>query len=114
MNHDHVVAALAAALKVGALTADAVALEARLIADADAGSPGGDPIAKAASELLKNSTATSPSTPAAVTSLPERRLAQLPPDTRPLPSLEAYDQLLPSRRIAAAARSNPTSRKKHR
>jgi hypothetical protein len=29
-----------------------------------------------------------------VTSLTERRLAQLPPDTRPLPSVTIYDQLL--------------------
>jgi hypothetical protein len=30
----------------------------------------------------------------AVTSLTERRLAALPADTRPLPSVAAYDQLL--------------------
>ncbi|VVJ18374.1 Mobile element protein [Amycolatopsis camponoti] len=35
---------------------------------------------------------------AAVTSLTERRLAHLPPDTRPLPSVTIYDQLLPSHR----------------
>ncbi|WP_346139676.1 hypothetical protein [Streptomyces coeruleofuscus] len=35
-----------------------------------------------------------------VTSLAERRLAQLPPDTRPLPSLAAYDQLLRARQSA--------------
>ncbi|CRK55256.1 hypothetical protein [Alloactinosynnema sp. L-07] len=34
-----------------------------------------------------------------VTSLTQRRLAQLPLDTRPLPSVDAYDQLLPSRRV---------------
>jgi hypothetical protein len=29
-----------------------------------------------------------------VVSLTERRLAQLPPDRRPLPTVSAYDQLL--------------------
>lgn len=37
MTHEHVVAGLAAALKAGALTADAVALEARKAADTSAG-----------------------------------------------------------------------------
>jgi hypothetical protein len=38
-----------------------------------------------------------------ITSLTKRRLAQLPPDTRPPPSLEPYDLLLLSRRAAAEA-----------
>jgi hypothetical protein len=81
MTHEHVVAGLAAALRAGALTADAVALEARKIADADGGQPAGPEPGPAASQP-------------AVTSLTQRRLAQLPPDTRPLPSVAAYDQLL--------------------
>ncbi|WP_435841853.1 hypothetical protein [Streptomyces coeruleorubidus] len=36
-----------------------------------------------------------------MTSLTERRLAQLPPDARPLPSVAAYDQLLRARQPAA-------------
>jgi transposase len=77
--HEHVVAGLAAALRAGALTADAVALEARKAADAD-GHPGHQ---------------AAPAAPQpAVASLTARRLAQLPPDTRPLPSVAAYDQLL--------------------
>jgi transposase len=85
MLHEHVVTGLAAALRAGALTADAVALEARKAADAD----------------------TTTSTPApvwaaepapAVASLTQRRLTHLPTDTRPLPSVDIYDQLLPSRR----------------
>jgi hypothetical protein len=80
MTHEHVVAGIAAALKAGALTADAVALEARKAADADhpptTGSPPEEP------EL-------SP-----VASLTARRLARLPADTRPLPSLAADDALL--------------------
>src|SRR5215813_1664317 len=77
MAHEHVVAGLAAALRAGALTADAVALEARKATDADDGA-GPEPAG--------------PQPP--VASLTARRLAQLPPDTRPLPSVAAYDQLL--------------------
>jgi hypothetical protein len=78
MPHEHVVAGIAAALDSGALTADAVALEARRHAD-DQPKPVID-----VCDL--------PSSP--VVSLTERRLAQLPPDTRPLPSVTAYDELL--------------------
>jgi transposase len=82
MLHEHVVAGLAAALRTGALTADAVALEARKAADGDTPIPAPDRAATAA-----------------VTSLTQRRLAYLPADTRPLPSVAVYDQLLPSRRV---------------
>ncbi|MFD8497684.1 IS21 family transposase [Amycolatopsis sp. NPDC059657] len=83
MVHEHVVTGLAAALRAGALTADAVALEARKAADTDT-------TPTPAPEQTVTATA--------VTSLTERRLAQLPADTRPLPSMAVYDQLLPSRR----------------
>ncbi|UUV30729.1 IS21 family transposase [Amycolatopsis roodepoortensis] len=83
MTHEHVVAGLAAALRAGALTADAVALEARKAADTDITPP-------SASDRVVPA--------AAVASLTERRLTQLPPDTRPLPSVAIYDQLLPSHR----------------
>ena len=77
--HEHVVAGIAAALAAGALTADAVAVEARKAAQAgDGGTARPD---------------TPPPAPP-VTSLTQRRLAALPPDTRPLPSVAAYDQLL--------------------
>jgi hypothetical protein len=79
MAHEHVVAGIAAALAAGALTADAVAVEARKAAQADSAG------------------AARPDMPPAVppvTSLTQRRLAALPPDTRPLPSVAAYDQLL--------------------
>src|SRR6516164_5602080 len=79
MDGEHVVAGLAAALRAGALTADAVALEARKATDADDGA-GPEP---------------EPAGPQApVASLTAHRLAQLPPDTRPLPSVAAYDRLL--------------------
>lgn len=87
-RHEQVVAGIAAALKVGALTADAVALEARKFADDEngAGTPG---------VLQDDEHRSSSST---VRSLTEQRLrTRLPEDDRPLPSVDRYDQLLPSR-----------------
>jgi transposase len=84
MDGEHVVAGLAAALRAGALTADAVALEARKAAD-DADQPARD---------------TAPAGLPAVASLTARRLERLPSDTRPLPSVAAYDQLLRRNRTA--------------
>ena len=93
MLHEHVVAGLAAALQAGALTADAVALEARKAADSDTDAgihP--DTTTPAAGRAVT-------ARPPAVSSLTQRRLAHLPADTRPLPSVAVYDQLLPSRRV---------------
>jgi transposase len=84
MPDDHVVAGLAAALRAGALTADAVALEARKAADTD--SPGTD-------VLTPESTPSTEPGPV-VTSLTQRRLTQLHADERKPPSVTAYDQLL--------------------
>lgn len=39
--------------------------------------------------------------PEDIASLTQHRLATLPVDTRPLPSVAAYDDLLPSRRALA-------------
>ncbi|NBH10992.1 IS21 family transposase [Amycolatopsis sp. SID8362] len=89
LAHEHVVAGLAAALRAGALTADAVALEARKTADNDTTAADPGPAQDPAAE---------------VTSLTLRRLAQLPADTRPLPSVAVYDQLLPSRRRTEGTR----------
>lgn len=84
MSHEHVVAGLATAVRAGALTADAVALEARKFAEGDDHRPADGPTMRH---------------PAGnVVSLTERRLAQLPPDRRPLPTVTAYDQLLRHRR----------------
>src|SRR5580658_127716 len=80
MAHEHVVAGIAAALRAGAMTADVVAMEARKAADAD--TPG----AAAQHDEIPQ--------PSPVASLTERRLAALPADSRPLPSVAAYDQLL--------------------
>ncbi|GAA3222441.1 hypothetical protein GCM10020216_034680 [Nonomuraea helvata] len=76
---EHLVTGLAAALRAGAHTADAVALEARKAAEEDQQPPPPAPADDAG---------------ATVTFLTERRLAQLPRDTRPLPSVAVYDQLL--------------------
>lgn len=93
MSHDHVVAGIAAALRAGALTADAVALEARLAAERDTpGEPDSDTaLGRIASPVV---------------SLTARRLAAPPPDPRPLPSVAAYDQLLRHTRPPA---ERPTS-----
>ncbi|MFD5752268.1 hypothetical protein [Streptomyces sp. NPDC127033] len=83
LPQEHLVTGLAAALKTGALTADAVALEARKAAEDDNGDV----------ELSLPTVGRSK-----VTSLTSRRLAHLPPDKRPLPSVAHYDQLLRLRR----------------
>lgn len=88
MHHEHIVAGLAAALAAGALTADAVALEARKAAEGDQTAP---------ANMIR------PEMPeATVTFLTERRLAHLPADTRPVPSVAVYDQLLRHHRPDAA------------
>jgi hypothetical protein len=80
LAHEHVVAGLASALRVGALTADAVGVEVRKAAEAD--------------DLPSTAEQASTPEPAPVATLTQRRLAHLPPDTRPLPSVAIYDQLL--------------------
>ncbi|MFJ9675386.1 IS21 family transposase [Streptomyces sp. NPDC101221] len=87
--HEHLVAGLATALRAGALTADAVALEARKAAQAEDEPPATLPTGASGS--------------ATVTFLHEWRLAHLPPDTRPLPSVTPYDQLLRRRRASDSA-----------
>lgn len=80
LPHDQVVAGIAAALRSGALTADTVALEARRVADG---------------RQLPTPTDLSPPAHArSIVSLTERQLAPLPVDTRRLPSVTRYDQLL--------------------
>ncbi|MFD7291566.1 hypothetical protein [Streptomyces sp. NPDC059863] len=70
------------------MTADAVALEAHKAAQAENEPP-------LATDRL------APGEPSAtVTSLHEWRLAHLPPDARPLPSVTPYDQLLRRRRTS--------------
>lgn len=95
-----VVDGLAAALAVGAVHADIVAVEARRVAQAR-------PV------LEDKSPSTAPEPARKVISLTERRLsdpaaviAGLPADQRPLPSVTAYDQLR-ARRAHPAATDDP-------
>jgi hypothetical protein len=96
--HGEVIAGIAAALVVGAVRADVVAVEVRRLAQA------------------RPRTIAEPPSPsrdtARVVSLTQRRLsdpdatfAALPPDRRPPPSVAAYDELLPRR--AAATSTQP-------
>ncbi|MGW5315466.1 IS21 family transposase [Nocardia thailandica] len=80
LSHDLLISALAAALQSGALTADAVALEARKIEQSQPGP-------QAPVDLDDPQTTV-------ITSLTARRLAHLPPDSRPLPTVDRYDELL--------------------
>ncbi|MFI6604156.1 IS21 family transposase [Nonomuraea sp. NPDC050536] len=100
MAHRHVVDGIATALSVGALTSDVVAIEARKAAHAETG--------------MASATTSSPTGPVGqpaelppLPSLTERRLAALPPDSRPLPSVAAYDQLLRFRPPATGQGDTP-------
>lgn len=98
LPHEHVVAGLATALRAGALTADAVALEARKHDDTGNGTAD-DTTADHPTTLTGDDGAHGEGETPAVRSLADRRLrARTPADTRPLPSVDKYDQLLPSRR----------------
>ena len=99
MRHNDIVAGIAAALNVGALTSDVVALEARKIADNDTAPAAAPPdVADAGSAATTETATAAPSEEIAdepvVSSLTARRLAGLPGDTRPLPTVDVYDQLL--------------------
>jgi transposase len=82
MDDDDVVAGIGAALSVGALAADVIAVEARQAADARG------------RRLAAGTAPAVPAQAAQVTSLTLRRLTGLPEDPRPLPSVDPYDQLL--------------------
>jgi hypothetical protein len=100
MPTEQVVAGIRAALTVGAVCADVVAVEARRHATT-ADSPSANGGASAGRHLAAHHVVREER----VVSLTQRRLtdpaaviAGLPPDTRPLPSVAAYDELLPRRR----------------
>lgn len=95
MNAGDIQAGITAALGVGAVSADVVAVEARRHATA---SPGGG------SDSDRHPGALAEVNVQRVVSLTQRRLmdpaaviAGLPPDTRPIPSIGAYDELLAKR-----------------
>lgn len=79
LDHADVLAGISAALSVGSVNADVVAVEARKAAQRRGAAP---PSVEAMPRGQR------------VVSLTERRLADLPGDDRPLPSVEAYDDLL--------------------
>ena len=93
MDAADVITGIEAALSVGAHAADVVAIEARRAADARAAAPAPD---SDGGEL---------SAGPQVTSLTLRRLAALPADSRPLPTVSAYDQLLTRPRTPKEGRS---------
>ncbi|MGW3210077.1 hypothetical protein [Streptomyces sp. NPDC001135] len=100
MQHEHVVAGLAAALRAGFMTADVLALEARKAAQAET-----EPTPDARVPGQPSATVTSPH---------EWRLAPRLPDSRPLPSVAPYDRLLRHRRasggVTAEAEKQPQQR----
>ena len=79
LEHADLLAGITAALSVGSISSDVVAVEARKTAQLR-GVPA--PPVEATPRRQQ------------VISLTERRLAELPGDDRPLPSVEAYDELL--------------------
>lgn len=93
MDAADVITGIEAALSVGAHAADVVAVEARRAADARAGAP------------LPENAGGEPQDVPQVTSLTLRRLAALPADSRPLPTVSAYDQLLTRPRTSKEGRS---------
>jgi hypothetical protein len=80
-----VIAGINVALSVGASSVDVVAVEARKAGELTRGHRSRQPPPPAASPEQA---------PPAVASLTQRRLAALPADTRPAPSVDRYDQLL--------------------
>ncbi|NQU38062.1 MAG: IS21 family transposase [Actinobacteria bacterium] len=95
MAHADVIGGLRAAITVGAISADVVAVEARKHAQDNAGSRPAA-AATAPGERVTSLTARHLADPVAV-------IAGLPPDFRPPPSVAGYDQLLTRRRTP-----NPT------
>jgi len=96
MTSSDVTAGIRAALTVGAVTADVVAVEARLAANSAGSGSDRHPVAEDRGDERR------------VVSLTQRRLrdpeaviAGLPPDHRPLPDLDRYDELLHRRTIPA-------------
>ncbi len=96
---DAITAGISAALRVGAVTADVVAVEARRHANTTPAV-----LEEGGATSARHHGARSDVREQRVVSLTQRRLtdpaaviAGLPPDTRPLPSVAAYDELLPRR-----------------
>jgi hypothetical protein len=80
LAHADVLAGVTGALTIGSVNADVVAVEARKAA--------------AVRGSVKPDDVIAPSKRERIASLTERRLTELPPDERPLPSVAPYDALL--------------------
>jgi len=104
MAHEDVTSGLRAAVAVGAACADVVAVEARKAA-ADRPDDAVTPVAAAPSKVV--------SMTARRLTDPEAVIAGLPPDSRPLPTVAAYDELLrrrpPPSSDAVSAREGASS-----
>lgn len=96
MAHADVIGGLRAAITVGAISADVVAVEARKHAQDNVRGSAVEAEAHRPGERVTSLTQRRLADPAAV-------IAGLPPDSRPLPSVAGYDQLLTRRRVP-----NPT------
>ncbi|WP_312722620.1 IS21 family transposase [Mobilicoccus sp.] len=126
MDPEHVTAGIDAALRVGAVTADVVAVEARRHAARDNYSKSSRGEAMGGATADRHDIADRRAQPQReehhdvhpdsrrVVSLTQRRLtdpaaviAGLPPDLRPIPSVTAYDELLPRRRPSGCADTTP-------
>jgi len=129
MTHGQVVAGIESALGVGAVTADVVAVEAcrhaataaATVADAAVSGEATEAVcAEGGATVGRHTTADRGAHPRRgehhVVSLTQRRLtdpaaviAGLPPDLRPVPSVAAYDELLPRRRPLTADTPEPAA-----
>jgi hypothetical protein len=110
MTTTDVIAGISAALQVGAVSADVVAVQARRHATEHGGGPESDRH-RVAHETPREHR---------VVSLTQRRLADpaaviagLPADTRPLPSVAAYDELLARRTHGNSESTTTTSEESH-
>lgn len=112
MDDEDVIAGITAALRVGAVSADVVAVEARCVA-AERNRPGwarADCDPGASADVVEHR----------VVSLTQRRLADpdaviagLPPDKRPLPTVAGYNQLLKKRTTHATGPDPVTPSKEY-
>ena len=102
MRASDVVAGLEAALQVGAVTADVVAVEARQAAIIDASTTTPAPVPALAERRVLSLTQRRLADPAAV-------IAGLPADTRPAPSVTGYDDLINLSRHRAAPPQSPAT-----
>ena len=100
MRASDVISGLEAALQVGAVTADVVAVEARRAAGLDTSTTTPAPAPVTAERRVVSLTQRRLADPAAV-------IAGLPADTRPAPSVTGYDELINLSRHRATPPRNP-------